>query len=301
MSLQEQIEAQIQTSGAKVGVAIHHVETGDEVMINAGEYFPMASVFKIPILVETCFRLAEDRMRSGDRWVLKTEDKNLPSGVLTFFEDGLTPTVQDLLTMMIIISDNTATDILIKRLGKEQINQRMRSLGLENIHTRMTVRELFEEILPNADPTQDLYALDKEETEIKRDLTNRVYHLAPDNNVTTPRDMASLLRLVWEGKTPDRTWSDYALNILLKQQLNDRLPRFLPSGTRVAHKTGTLRCVRNDAGIIYASENSHVIVSTFVFWDEEMSLEDPRIIRRRSFAMDELIGDIARLAFDQYQ
>lgn len=300
-SLKDQIEALIQQSGARVGIALQHIESGEEVMINANNYFPLASVVKIPVLAEASFRFAEDKMRPDDRWVLKTEDKNLPSGVLTFFQDGLTPTVLDVLTMMIIISDNTATDILIKRFGKDAINRRMASLGLEHTHLVMTIRELFEEIMESADPTQDLYELDKKETEDKRDLSNRVYRLTPDNNVGTPRDMNALLRLIWDGKTPDRKWSDFALEVLLKQQLNDRLPRYLPSGTRVAHKTGTLRCVRNDSGIIYISDHSHVILTEYVFWEEEMNLKDPRIIRQRCYAMDEMMGDISRLAYDAFK
>jgi beta-lactamase class A len=242
----------------------------------------------------------------GDRWPLKTEDKNLPSGILTFLDDGLMPTVKDLLTLMTIISDNTATDIVIKRLGKDAINERMRSFGLNDIHIQMTVRELFEELLPNADPTQDLYQLEidaeKRFDENRESFrNNRVFRLTPENNVTTPRDMTDLLCHIFAGHTPDRQWSDAALNILLQQQLNERLPRFLPAGTRIAHKTGTLFSIRNDAGIIYAGEDSHVAVSVFVLWDEESVEDDHKANWARRFAIDTAMGEIGLLACQAYQ
>jgi beta-lactamase class A len=300
-SLHDRILEVIHNSGAKMGVALHHIETGKEIMIDADAYYPLASVVKIPILVEACHQMALGKFSSDDRWVLKTEDKNLPSGVLTFFEDGLTPTVCDILTLMIIISDNTATDIMIKRLGKPAINSRMETLGLHHTHVRMTVRELFEKILPNADPTQDLYDLAIAEKKVGSRKDTLVYQLTPENNVATPRDLTELLCLIFAGKTPDRKWSEFALKILLLQQLNDRIPRFLPVGTRCAHKTGTIGGIRNDSGIIYAGENSHVALTLFATWDKEAVENDLRMDRRRCFEIDAAMGEIALLAFEAYQ
>ncbi|MDR3577465.1 MAG: class A beta-lactamase-related serine hydrolase [Anaerolineaceae bacterium] len=299
--LSNHITEVIQKSGAKIGVALRHIESGEEIKINAEDYYPLASVMKIPILAEACHQMALGKFTPADRWALKTEDKNLPSGVLTFFEDGLTPSVNDILTMMIIISDNTATDIMIKRLGKDAINQYMESLGLYHTHIRMTVRELFEQIMPNADPTQDLYevaAADKQRGSRKETLA---YRLTPENNVATPTDMTGLLCQIFAGKTPDRKWSDFALKILLLQQLNDRMPRFLPAGTRCAHKTGTIDGVRNDSGIIYAGENSHVALTMFATWDEEAVEDDARLDRQRSFEIDSAMGEIALMAFEAYR
>ncbi len=301
MSLHDRIVEVIQKSGTQMGVALRHIESGEEIMIDADSYYPLASVVKIPILVEACCQMAQGQFSPEDRWALKTEDKNLPSGVLTFFEDGLMPTVLDILTMMIIISDNTATDIMIKRLGKEAINRRMESLGLFHTHLRLTVRELFEQILPNADPTQDLYDLAVAETKMSSRKDTLVYQLTPENNVATPCDLTDLLCQIFAGKTPDRQWSDFALKILLLQQLNDRLPRFLPAGTRCAHKTGTIGGVRNDSGIIYAGDNSHVALTLFATWDEEAVEKDFKLDRQRSFEIDTAMGEIALLAFEAYR
>lgn len=301
MTLKSSIEKIIKKNGARVGVAMHHIETGEELMIDADNYYILASVFKIPVLVEACFQMADGKFKPQDRWPLKVEDKNLPSGILTFLEDGLTPTVKDILTLMIIISDNTATDIMMKHVGKTAINQRMQQLGFDHIHVPLTVRELFEDMLPNADPTQDLYELDKLETEEGFKRGDIALRLSPDNNVGTPREMTALLCKIFEGKTPDRKWSDFALQILLKQQLNDRLPRLLPPGTRVAHKTGTLAHVRNDSGIIYANEKSHVALSIFAMADRDKLPKDPTAARQMMFNSDHAMGEIALLVYEAFK
>jgi beta-lactamase class A len=284
-----------------MGVALRHIERGDEVMIDADSYYPLASVVKVPILVEACFQMAAGKFTPEDRWELNVADKNLPSGVLLFLEDGLALTVNDILTLMIIISDNTATDIMLKRLTKDAVNRRMRALGREHTHVAFTIRELFEQMIPNADPTQDLYELDKQALNAGTRKNSLAYRLTPENNVATPRDLTALFCQIYAGVTPDRSWGDYALRILLKQQLNDRLPRLLPVGTRCAHKTGTITGVRNDSGIIYAGDNSHVALTVFSRWDEEAVEKDPRTDRERSFAIDQAMGEIGRLAFEAFR
>lgn len=301
MSLRDAIQDVIDRTGARFGVALHHIESGEEVMIDADAYYPLASVVKVPILVEAAFQLQAGHLSLTERWPLRTEDKNLPSGILTFMEDGLMPTVRDLITLMIIISDNTATDMLIKHLSKDAINQRMRTLGLEHIHLSMTVRDLFEDLLPNADPTQDLYELEQEVEHQGLRRSGRAYLLTPENNVGTPRALTHLMRLIFAGQAPDPTIGKDVLDVLLQQQLNERLPRFLPSGTRVAHKTGTLSGVRNDSGIIYARDDSHVALTVFTRWDDEAVWDDPKATWRNIFAIDTAIGDIGLLAYEAYR
>jgi len=165
----------------------------------------------------------------------------------------------------------------------------------------MSVRELFEEIIPNPDPNQpldDLFAMEREENKKEVDPNNRIFRLTPENNVATPRDIMQLYKLIWEGKIPDRQWSDFALNILLQQQINERIPRFLPSGTKMAHKTGTIGGIRNDTGIIYANENSHVILALFVMFQPE---KDPRAMLQRVFEIETAMGEIGLLAYEAYR
>ena len=90
------------------------------------------------------------------------------------------------------------------------------------------------------------------------------------------------------------------LEILLKQQLNDRLPRYLPPGTPCAHKTGTLPGIRNDSGIIYVNENSHVAVTVFSRWDDEAVSDDPIARSEQPIAIDAAFGRIGRLLYDAF-
>jgi beta-lactamase class A len=298
--LQQQIEAAIAAADAHMGVSMRHLEKGDEININADELFPMASVLKIPVLVEAARQMDAGKFTLDDRWELTVAEKNLGSGVLTFFDDGLLPTVRDLLTLMIIISDNTATDMVINRLGKEQIVNSMRQLGLQNIHLPLTIRQIFETILPSADPTQDPYEMAVAHADFTPPANATGYSKGPENNTSTPRDMTKLLELIFTGRAASRESTDEMLRILLKQTLNDRLPRFLPPGTRVAHKTGTLSGFRNDAGIIYVDDNQHVAVTVFSEWDSKAVKGDPAADRQRQYDIDSAFGHIARAIFDYY-
>lgn len=298
--LQEKIQAAIRTAEAEMGVAMRHLRTGDEILIEPDRSFPMASVLKIPVLVEAFRQMAAGKFTLDDRWELTTAEKNLGSGALTFFDDGLMPTVRDLLTLMIIISDNTATDMVIHRLGREQIQQTMHDLGLTSIYLPMDIRGIFVSILPSADPTQDQYdvALAHANYDLPPDAAG--FSTGPDNNVSTPRHMTDLLEMIYQGRIVDRATCDGMLAILLKQQLNDRLPRFLPPGTRVAHKTGTLGGFRNDAGIVYVDADNPVAVTVFSKWDADTVKGDPVAERDRIHAVDSAFGHIGRAIYDHY-
>ena len=91
------------------------------------------------------------------------------------------------------------------------------------------------------------------------------------------------------------------LKILRKQQLNDRLPRYLPPGTPFAHKTGALPGIRNDSGILYASEKAHVAVTVFSRWDDETVDEDPIASKEQPVAIDRAFGRIGRLLYDAFR
>jgi len=300
MDLETKIRTIVAESGAQIGVALRHIETGQEVMIDADCLFPLASVVKVPILVEAFRQLGEDRLRLGDRWTLDQEGKNLGSGVLTFLDNGLAPTVRDLITLMIIISDNTATDLLMTRLGLKAIDDTIHTAGLENIHVARTLKEIFADMLPSADPAQDRTQLARWENQHGVNKNGVAYHLGPDNNVASPRDMTRLVEMIFKGEILDRAACDGMLEILLKQQLNDRLPRFLPAGTKFAHKTGTFSGVRNDTGIIYAGDASHVALTVFVRWDYDAIRADRVRSWERFTQLDTAFGLIGLAAYEAF-
>ncbi len=297
MTPKNEIHGIIEDSGAEIAVSARHLESDQRIEIDAGRVFPMCSVLKIPVLVEAFRQIEEGRFALDDRWELTTAEKNLPSGILVFFEDGLAPTVRDLLTLMIIISDNTATDMVMHRLGEGRVTRTMHSLGLTDIHVPMTIREIFDDLLPSGDPTQDMLAL----ATAPRNRDGRCFSLGADNDVGTPAALTDLLVRIWRGEIVSRAACDSMLEILLKQQLNDRLPRYLPPGTRCAHKTGTLPGIRNDSGIIYAGDNSHVAVTVFSRWNDESVNDDPVASKERPVAIDSAVGHIGRLLYDAFQ
>ena len=296
MSLESDISRIIDNSGAEMGLSALHLESGQRIDVDAGRVFPLCSVLKIPVLVEAFRQIEEGLFTLDDRWQLTTAEKNLPSGVLVFFDDGLAPTVRDLLILMIIISDNTATDMVMNRLGAGSVTNTMQSLGLTDIYVPMTIRQIFDDLLPSADPTQDMLAL----ATAPRNRTGRSYSLGPDNDVGTPAALTELLARIWRGEFVSRAACDAMLDILLKQQLNDRLPRYLPPGTRCAHKTGTLPGIRNDSGIIYASGTSHVAVTLFSRWDDAAVADDPIANKETPIAIDSAFGRIGRLLYDTF-
>ena len=296
MSLESDISRIIDNSGAEMGLSALHLESGQRFDVDAGRVFPLCSVLKIPVLVEAFRQIEEGLFTLDDRWQLTTAEKNLPSGILVFFDDGLAPSVRDLLTLMIIISDNTATDMVMNRLGAGSVTSTMHSLGLTDIHVPMTIRQIFDDLLPSADPTQDMLAL----ATAPRNRTGRSYSLGPDNDVGTPAALTELLARIWRGEVLSRASCDAMLEILLKQQLNDRLPRYLPPGTRCAHKTGTLPGIRNDSGIIYASGTSHVAVTLFSRWDDDAVADDPIANKETPIAIDSAFGRIGRLLYDTF-
>ena len=297
MSLESDIRTIIENSGAEMALSALHLESGQRIDVDAERVFPMCSVLKIPVLVEAFRQIDAGRFTLDDRWELTTAEKNLPSGILVFFDDGLEPTVKDLLTLMMIVSDNTATDMVMHRLGKGSVTSTMHSLGLTDIHVPLTIRELFDDLLPSSDPTQNLLALAGAGP---RNREGICYSLGPDNDVGTPAALTELLARIWRGEIISRTACDAMLEILLKQQLNDRLPRYLPPGTPCAHKTGTLPGIRNDSGIIYASENAHVAVTVFSLWDDEAVSDDPIARSEQPIAIDAAFGHIGRFLYDAY-
>ena len=154
--LEQLILSYIEECDCEMGVALHHIESGEKTLINADKLYPLASVVKVPILVEAFHQIADNRLRLDDRWTVTKDLGTIGSGLLPSFDNGLTPTVRDLLTLMIIISDNTATDMLFERLGVENVNRRMKTLGLTNIHVPHNLKELFIDMVPNIDAGEPL-------------------------------------------------------------------------------------------------------------------------------------------------
>lgn len=187
-----------------------------------------ASVIKIPILTEA-FRQARDGLLSLDEEFSILPEQKMPScGVLTYLHDGLKVTLQDLCALMIIVSDNTATNILIDRLGMENVNETMRKLGL-----RKTV--------------------------LRRKLFDAEASARGIENTITAQEMGILLEKMYRGECVSAAADREMLDILRNQRLNGKMPFFL-HGVEIAHKTGEDAGITHDVGIVYAA---HPLVLCF--------------------------------------
>jgi beta-lactamase class A len=192
----------------------------------ADETYPAASVIKIPILMTVHADAAEGRLSLDERLAV---GEHLPgTGVLGRVPGVTDLTIRDHAMLMTIVSDNTSTNRLMERVGVERIAERMREWGCARTELR---RKMF-----------DFEAAD-------RGL----------DNVATPRELAGLLLRLVRGELVDRATSDVVLGVLEATQDDALIRRYLPARARVAHKTGSLEQVRNDAGVIWGSSERPVI------------------------------------------
>jgi beta-lactamase class A len=276
-----------------IGVAVRDLKTGEELSINGDRLFPMASVYKVPIMVEVFRQIEAKKFSLDDRIELGDEHRTLGSGALTLLSNGLKPTVKDLITLMIVLSDNEATDILLKKVGAENVTATMRSMGLNNVRVDRTTFELIRDYLGLLDET----ARGKTYAEII--AMTRTRRITPEKqaeaerefakvmkDVSSPRDMALLLEKIYKGEAAGRDSCQMMMTILGQQMFNQRLPRYLPESAGMAHKTGTIGSTTNDAGIMFVRGNP-IAIAVFTV--------DKRISRGE---VEERMGRLTRVVYD---
>ena len=189
------------------------------------EDLPMmaASVIKIPIMVE-CFRRIEAGEISRDTlYTLKESDKKPSCGCLNRMHEGLELTVQDLYNLMIILSDNSATNILIHLLGRERINASMREMGYETIS-------------------------------VNRLLFDREASARGIQNYVSAAEIADMLEKMYHGKLVSPEADREMLEVLTEQRLNGKLPFHFVEKVPIAHKTGEDDGITHDVGIIFGKQ-----------------------------------------------
>ena len=228
------LEARIASHHGTVGLAAIDLRTGATLAIRGDEPFPAASVIKVPVLVELFHQVHEGRIRLDDPLVLLEADKKPGSGILQFLTAPHQLTVRDAAFLMIALSDNTATNLILDKIGVRNVALRMDSLGLRR--TRI-FRKVF-----------------SSEPALEPDSAAR-YGLG----MTTPLEMARLFALLYRGEAVSPEASREMLALLKAQFYRDRIPRLLPPGTEVAHKDGSLDATRNDCGIVFARGHDFVL------------------------------------------
>ena len=248
-----------QTEGI-VGVAAKHLETGVRVCHNADTVFFTASTLKVPLLVEL-YRQVDAGIIDVNQRVDLTDALRVPgSGVLKELSVGLQPTIHDLAMLMIIISDNSATDILYNWVGGDNINNTMRRLELNHTHIPMTCRELLYSITGlDAENPAHTYQLASDRLKKREFVAEGDGFSEEKSDVSSPNDMCRLLELIYDGDILSHQSREAVLDILKRQQLSTVIPHALPSGTVVAHKTGSYQSVRCDVGIVFSPTGPYTV------------------------------------------
>lgn len=257
-SLKKEIEGRIGDFRGDAGIVIKDLTQGWEIDFNKGVQFPSASLVKVPILLSYFYAQQEGKVRTKDLVSLKSYEKVPGSKVLGDSSVGSIFSVEELFEPMIARSDNTATNILIDLLGFKAFNDYFIRLGLRNTNL---VRRM----------------MDFDERKEGRE------------NYTTAEDMAYLLEILYRRNFLDRNTSEKCLGFLKQQKIKDRIPRKLPEGVVVAHKTGLENHICHDAGIVFTQKGDFLICVLTRHQD-----------RFAAYAK-RFISDIALMAYNYYQ
>jgi beta-lactamase class A len=217
-----------QAHKGKAAIAVKHLGTGESYYLNADEPMPTASLIKLAVMIEVYQQVAEGKVKLSDPLTLRQEDKVPGSGVLTeHFTPGLTFPLRDAVHLMIAVSDNTATNLVLDKIAIGATAQRMEAWGFPNtkIHAK-SFRGSTTSVFPERTKRFGLGS-------------------------TTAREMVEILARLNSGQLVNPDACTEMLELLRKCEDNAKFPRFLPENIRVAHKTGSVSDARTDAGILF--------------------------------------------------
>ena len=226
-----------------MGVAIEDLTNGDHFYLHEDEVFAQASSIKITVLANLYLQAEQGKLKLTDQYTVQSSDLVPDSDIMGGLTPGVTRlTLRDLATMMVAVSDNSATNVLIDRVGMQNVSAMLDSLGLT--HTRLHRKMM------------DLQAA-KEGRE----------------NISTPREMMTLLDAIYHGKVLNKeSTTDFFK--MLSTNKDSFIPRDLPAGLVVANKPGELEAVRNDSGIVFVEGRPYVICVMTSFLRNERDGEE---------------------------
>jgi beta-lactamase class A len=211
-----------------LGVAVLDLSSGKKFVLHGDEVFPQASSIKTAVLAELYRQAQVGKVKLTDLYTVQASDLVPDSSIMGGLTPGVTRiTLRDLATMMIAVSDNSATNVLIDRLGMENVNALLDSLGL--VHTRLRRKMM----------------------DLKAASEGR-------ENISTPSEMMTLLEDLYQGKVLNQAMTDDFFTMLSTQK-HGFLSRDLPEGLKIANKPGELEGVRNDSGIVFVENRPYVI------------------------------------------
>ena len=240
--LASRINSLVAEHKGKVAVACVNLANHEQFMLHADDVMPTASLIKIAILAEVYFQAKEGKVKLEDMLTLTKGEMVPGSGILTqHFSPGTSFSLRDAVHLMIVYSDNTATNMVLEKLGADKagikaVNDRMATLGLKE--TRINAK-VFKGSKTSVDPAR-----------------TKKYGLGS----TTAKEMLTLVEMLYKGKLVSPDASKAMLEHMKKCADKDKFTRFLPKGVTVAHKTGSVSNARTDAGILYFKEGPVALV-----------------------------------------
>jgi len=238
-----------------IALGFKELKSGFEFYFQKDEVFPAASIIKIPVILEFFRQVEKGKLKFDEHIILKEEDKTGGAGVLFELHSGLELTLIDLARLMIVISDNSATNILLSYTGFDEVNQFMKEMGMTSSALR---RKMMVPCESNGE------------------------------NIITVSDIMVLLEKLLKGEILSSVHTGEVINILKRQQYNEKIPLYLPEGVEIAHKTGELQGVRHDVAIIYLPDTIYLLcILTKELKDEIQG--------------DRFIAEISKLIYDNYR
>lgn len=260
-TLSDRLAPLIQAHKGKVAVAVRHLTTGDAFYYHADDPMPTASLIKVAVMVEAYRQADAKRVDLEEKLTLRAEDRVPGSGILRELSPGLSLSLRDAVRLMMALSDNTATNLVLDRIGLASTNMTMEKLGYP--HTKIHAKVF------------------------RRDTS-----LSPERSKqfglgsTTAREMSRLLEAIHRKEAASPEACEAMIGHLRACQEPAKFPRFLPAGVRVAFKGGSVNASRTAAGILYTPRGP---IALCVLTNEN---EDQRWVADN--AGDRLCAEIAR-------
>lgn len=299
-SLGLQLERITRRVGGATGVAAIHVESGARVSWNGDQRFPMASVSKIPMALQLLRLVDEGRIDLEDEVRVTPADFRAGNSPLAERARNrpVTVTVDSLLWLMIGVSDNSATDVLLGMAGgPREVTRRLRELGIETIDVDRSEARTFADLagIPDTVPESELsrtafFRKRDRLPEGHRRAARERYGEDP-RDTATPDGMAELLRVWFLGGALAPGSREVLLNYMTRSRSGPRRMRgLLPPGTPVAHKTGTLAGAVNDVGLVTLPDGAgHLIIAAFV-----------NTLNHTTWRRERTIAEVTRLLHDHF-
>jgi beta-lactamase class A len=250
-----------------LGVAIEDLTTGQRFLLHEGSIFPQASSIKIAVLAELYHQAQQSvqgtsgKAKLTDLYTLRAADLVQDSDIMGGLTPGVTQlTNRDLATMMVAVSDNSATNVLIDRLGMENVNALLDSLGLHN-------------------------------TKLRRKMMDVKAAAEGRENISTPQEMLTLLQNIYQEKVLNKEMTADFFKMLSTHK-NSFIPRDLPADLQIANKPGELEAVRDDSGIVFLQNRPYIICVMTTYLVRERDGEEA--IAKISAAAYRLFDRLAR-------